>query len=341
MASASKNPKRQEIVNTLTYKTAGVDLEAARSVVDDIAGIRARRTRTDPVFSGFGQFAACYDLSGYNRPVMVTTCDGIGTKMKPLIEFELFEFAGRDLVAMCVNDILTANAVPLVFLDYIGMASLQRDRIRGIIEGITYALEGCDCILAGGETAEMPGLVEPGMIELSGFCVGAAEREDIIDGTTIEAGDAVIGIPSNGFHANGWSLIRDIIDQRRTEFTDYQIRELLEPTRIYYPEVKILEGGQVAIKGMAHITGGGILENLERVLGKHGAFLSLPKWENPCIEKVVSHLDQEEAKRTFNMGIGWIIIASNESVDRVVRLLPEAVILGEVRGETIQLEIKK
>jgi phosphoribosylformylglycinamidine cyclo-ligase len=325
--------------NMLTYKTAGVDLDAAQSVVDDISTIRARTERPGSLFRGFGQFAACYDLSGYQRPVMVTTCDGIGTKMKPLIDYDMLEVAGRDLVAMCVNDILTANALPLVFLDYIGMAALQRPLIIGIIEGITKALEECDCILAGGETAEMPGMVEDGMIELSGFCVGAAEKEEIIDGSAIADGDILIGIPSDGFHANGWSLIRKIIDQRRNEFSDREIRELLVPTRIYFSEVAAMREAGLCPKGMAHITGGGIADNLQRVLGPRGATLHLQKWDNESVAKVIWGLDPAEAARTFNLGIGWIIVAPRETADAFIELLPGAVVLGKVCGESVDVKV--
>ncbi len=323
----------------LTYKNSGVDVDEARTIVGDIAALRKRTEAKHQLLQAFGQFSACYDLSSYRSPVIVTTCDGVGTKIKPLLEYDLLETAGRDLVAMSINDILTSNATPLMFLDYIGVGRLDRVRIGRIISGIADALEECECILAGGETAEMPDLVEAGMIELSGFCVGAAEKDELIDFASVSKGDAIIGLPSNGFHANGWSLLRNVMELNSGEFSEDEIRELLAPTRIYFPETSVLRQKRIRPKGMAHITGGGIRENLQRVLGQNGAKLRLLPWENESVQKVLAHTTTEEAMRTFNMGVGWIIVAGTPDVDLIIDALPEAFVLGEVTDRSEKIEV--
>ncbi len=327
--------------HTLTYKAAGVDIEEAEKVIHDIAGLREQTEKKRKLFQAFGLFSASYDLSHYTSPVIFTACDGVGTKIQLLLKYDLLEYAGIDLVAMNVNDILTSNAQPLLFLDYIGTDHINRSTIQRVIKGIVQGLEGCDCILAGGETAEMPGLVDPDMIELSGFCVGAAEKDDILDPLSIQDGDTIIGLPSNGLHANGWSLIRKIIEENPKSFADAEINTLLAPTRIYYPEVMALNKEQVPIKGMAHITGGGIPENFTRILKNHGARLKLPKWGNRSAQKVLSFITPEEAIQTFNMGVGWMMVADARHSDAILSTLPEAICLGEVTGTELIVEQEK
>src|ERR1035437_5410211 len=192
----------------LTYQQAGVDTRKAAALVGNI-GAHVRRTQQKrKLFGAFGLFAACYDLSGYREPVMMTGCDGVGTKLELLLELDLLETAGKDLVAMNVNDILTTGGDPLLFLDYIGIAALNEAKITRLIAGMADYLEACECILAGGETAEMPGIVPEGVIELSGFCIGCAEKPDLIDPTTVAVGDVLVGYASASIHANGWSLVR-------------------------------------------------------------------------------------------------------------------------------------
>ena len=316
--------------NTLTYKNAGVDVNAARELVDEIAIIRRQTEAKRKLFQAFGQFSASYDLSDYQSPVILTTCDGVGTKIKLLLEYGMLKTAGQDLVAMNVNDILTANALPLMFLDYIGISKIDKPLISELITGISEALAGCDCILAGGETAEMPDLVEPDMLELSGFCVGAAEKGELLDPSTIQEGDFIVGYASDGFHANGWSLVRKIVEQNASSFSDEEIRKLLAPTRIYYRQVLQMRQQPFKVKGMAHITGGGLRENLERVLGDLGAHLILPKWENVEVQKVLSKITEEEAIHTFNMGIGWVAVIDQKDASRFIDLMPGAIPLGEV-----------
>ena len=195
----------------LTYQQAGVDTRRAAALVGDIRSHVARTHGRRKLSGAFGLFVAAYDLSEYRQPVIVTGCDGVGTKLELLLEHDLLEIAGKDLVAMSVNDILTTGGDPLMFLDYIGIAALDESRITRLIGGMADYLESCDCILAGGETAEMPGIVPEGVIELSGFCIGCAEKEDLIDPTTIAVGDVLVGYASNSIHANGWSLVRRVL----------------------------------------------------------------------------------------------------------------------------------
>lgn len=325
--------------NTLTYKNAGVDVEKASALVNDIAVLRKNTERKHKLFQSFGLFGASFDLSGYRNPVIVTGCDGVGTKIKLLLQYDLLETAGIDLVAMNVNDVLTSNAMPLLFLDYIGVAQIDAERIKRIIAGITQALEGCECILAGGETAEMPDIVSHGMIELSGFCVGAVEKENILDPSAIQKGDVIIGFPSGGFHANGWTLLRRIFEKGSTSFSHHEIRKLLTPTRIYFPEVRALNESEIPVKGMAHITGGGLRENTGRLLGDKGCSLTLPVWKSDMAQKVLSFITLEEAFHTFNMGIGWVIVVDPDVVDQVTPDLPQAMIMGEVDEGDIELRV--
>ncbi len=319
---------------TLSYRDAGVDTHEAARLVDDIAAHVGRTAGGRfKLFQAFGLFAAGLDLSGYRHPVIFTGTDGVGTKLKLLLEHGLPEVAGRDLVGMNVNDVLTANADPALFLDYVAMAKLDRPLIARLIEGMADALAECGAVLAGGETAEMPGLVHPGQVELAGFAIGVAEREDILDPTTVRPGDAVIGFPSNGFHANGWSLIRRILAQFEDDFTPGDIQSLLTPTRLYHEVVAELRAWKPQLRAMAHITGGGIPENLTRVLNGCGADLTVPRWEIPAARKVLAHVDWEDACEAFNLGIGWIAVVDPEAAPEILQALQDAVQLGVTTAE--------
>ena len=201
------------MVDKLTYRQSGVDTRRAAALVGDIRSQVARTQQARKLWGAFGLFAACYDLSDYKEPVMVTGCDGVGTKLELLLENDLLEIAGKDLVAMSVNDILTTGGDPLLFLDYIGIAALDEAKINRLITGMCDYLEACGCILAGGETAEMPGIVPEDVIELSGFCIGCAEKPDLIDPTTVAVGDCLVGYASDSIHANGWSLVRRVLKE--------------------------------------------------------------------------------------------------------------------------------
>ncbi|MBT7982642.1 MAG: phosphoribosylformylglycinamidine cyclo-ligase [Akkermansiaceae bacterium] len=323
----------------ITYKEAGVDIHAAAELVGDIGELRARTEKNRKLYGAFGLFAAGFDLSSYNEPVIFTGCDGVGTKLELLLEHDLLETAGKDLVAMSVNDILTTGADPVMFLDYVGVGKLDKTKISRVITGIVEWCESCDCILAGGETAEMPDLVSENMIELSGFGIGVAEKPDVVDPTTIGEGDTLIGYPSDGIHANGWSLVRRILSSFPQEFTDEDVISLLAPTRLYHDVVKGLRDAGVKAKAMAHITGGGLPENLERILGDKGASLEVPVWELPAVGKVLNHVETDEAFSTFNMGIGWVSIVNSEDEDVAMNVIPGAVRLGSIGGDKLSVKL--
>ncbi len=300
----------------LTYKEAGVDTREAAALVKDIGSHVRRTQQARQLYGAFGLFAAAYDLSDYDQPVLVTGCDGVGTKLELLLEYDLPEIAGKDLVAMSVNDILTTGGDPLLFLDYIGLEKLDGDRVTRLIEGMADYLEDCKCILAGGETAEMPGIVPPGIVELSGFCIGAVEKRDLIDPTQIKEGDVLVGYASDGMHANGWSLVRRILKEYPDCLTKEELIALLAPTRLYHDVTGDLKKEGVIPKAMAHITGGGLPENLERLFQGMGADLEIPYWENEAAQKVMQHADGEDRFHTFNMGIGWVVIVSEEDAEK-------------------------
>lgn len=323
----------------LTYKDAGVDIEEAAALVGDIGQLRLRTEAKRQLFQSFGLFAAGFDLSGYREPVIFTGCDGVGTKLKVLLEEDALEIAGKDLVAMNVNDVLTTGADPLLFLDYIGVGKIDKTKIKRVIAGMVDYLEACGCILAGGETAEMPDMVEAGMIELSGFCIGASEKSDLIDPSTLEVGDVLIGCASDGFHANGWSLVRRILDTQTVGLSGDDKQALLAPTRLYHEECAALREADIRPKAMAHITGGGFPENLERLLGNHGARISLPKWENEPAQKVLHFVEEKEAMRTFNMGFGWVVAVRAEDADAALRVLNRSALVGEVTTGGFDIEV--
>jgi len=326
----------------LTYQQAGVDTRRAASLVGDIKGHVKRTQQNRKLLGAFGLFAACYDLSDYDQPVIVTGCDGVGTKLELLLEHDMLETAGKDLVAMSVNDILTTGGDPLLFLDYIGIAALDEDKITRVIGGMADYLEACNCILAGGETAEMPGIVPVDVLELSGFCIGCAEKKDLIDPTTIAIGDILIGYPSNSIHANGWSLVRRALKEIGPGVvTTEELSAWLEPTRLYDDVVNDLKKSNVKPKAMAHITGGGLPENLERLFVGMGADLEIPEWKLPGIEKLLEHVDAEDRFHTFNMGIGWVVIVDAAHVDTALKAGPGGHILGQMRdGEGVNVKVR-
>lgn len=329
------------MVDKLTYRQSGVDTRRAAALVGDIRSQVARTQQARKLWGAFGLFAACYDLSDYKEPVMVTGCDGVGTKLELLLENDLLEIAGKDLVAMSVNDILTTGGDPLLFLDYIGIAALDEAKINRLITGMCDYLEACDCILAGGETAEMPGIVPEDVIELSGFCIGCAEKPDLIDPTTVAVGDYLIGYASDSIHANGWSLVRRVLKEFPGEVSKDELHAWLQPTRLYHDVVAGLKNGGVRPKAMAHITGGGLPENLERLFRGMGADLEIPKWNLPGIEKLYRHVDAEDRFHTFNMGIGWVAIVAESDVDAALAAGPGGFLIGRmVPDEGVRVRVK-
>ncbi|MCF7674672.1 MAG: phosphoribosylformylglycinamidine cyclo-ligase [Akkermansiaceae bacterium] len=329
------------MAGNLTYQQAGVDTRKAAALVGDI-GTYARRTQQQrKLWGAFGLFAACYDLSDYAEPVIMTGCDGVGTKLELLLEQDLLETAGQDLVAMSVNDILTTGGDPLLFLDYIGISVLDEGRITRLIAGMSEYLEACNCILAGGETAEMPGIVPPGIIELSGFCIGCAEKSALVDPTTVAVGDVLVGYPSASIHANGWSLVRRVLRDHSDEVGEAELAAWLRPTRLYHDVVGDLRAAGVKPKAMAHITGGGLPENLERLFRGMGADLVIPPWELEGIGKLLAHVDSEDRFHTFNMGIGWVVIAAEAQVEAALKAGPGGVVIGRmVPQEGVRVKVQ-
>jgi phosphoribosylformylglycinamidine cyclo-ligase len=325
----------------LTYQQAGVDTRRAAAIVQDIKSHVKRTQKHRQLLGAYGLFAACYDLSSYSAPVIVTGCDGVGTKLELLLEREMYATAGKDLVAMNVNDILTTGGDPLMFLDYIGIPALDESKIEQLISGMADYLESCNCILAGGETAEMPGIVPEGVIELSGFCIGCAEKFDLIDPSTVTIGDALIGYASDSIHANGWSLVRRVLREQPDLVTEEELAHWLKPTRLYHDVVTDLKHSGIKPKAMAHITGGGLPENLERLFEGQGADLTIPEWNLPGITKLYDFIDAEDRFHTLNMGIGWVAIVSPEQVEAACQAGNGGIHLGTMReGDGITVTIQ-
>ncbi len=320
----------------LTYKDAGVDIEAGERLVDLIKPF-AKRTFTPNVLAGIGGFGAGYLLpEGYSEPVLVSGTDGVGTKLKVAQMANVHDTVGIDLVAMCVNDILTVGAKPLFFLDYFATGKLSVSVAADVIKGIAKGCEIAGCSLIGGETAEMPDFYPEGEYDIAGFVVGIVERENFITGSEVKEGDVILGLSSSGIHSNGYSLVRKLffevlgykIDDTVKELGEKRVYELLlEPTRIYVKSVqRLLES--VKVKAMAHITGGGIPGNLVRVL-PNGLEAEVYKgsWEVPDIFKFIEekgNIPEEEMFRTFNMGIGYAVIVGQEEVPEAVKVLSES-----------------
>lgn len=325
----------------LTYQQAGVDTRKAAAIVGEIKNHVKRTQKQRQLLGAYGLFAACYDLSNYAQPVIVTGCDGVGTKLELLLERGMYETAGKDLVAMNVNDILTTGGDPLMFLDYIGIAALDEEKIERLIAGMADYLESCGCILAGGETAEMPGIVPDDVIELSGFCIGCAEKTDLIDPSSVRVGDVLVGYASDSIHANGWSLVRRVLREQPELVSEEILAGWLQPTRLYHDVVRGLKQAQVRPRAMAHITGGGLPENLERLFVGLGADLTIPVWDLPGIELLYPFIDDEDRFHTLNMGIGWVVIVAESDVAAACAAGPGGVVLGRMReGDGIRVTIE-
>ena len=330
----------------LTYKDAGVDIEAGERLVDRIKAF-AKRTFNENVLAGIGGFGAGYLLpEGYSEPVLVSGTDGVGTKLKVAQMANVHDTVGIDLVAMCVNDILTVGAKPLFFLDYFATGKLSVDVAADVVKGIARGCEIAGCALIGGETAEMPDFYPEGEYDLAGFVVGIVDRKDYITGEGIRPGDVVLGLASSGIHSNGYSLVRKLffeilgfkVDDYVDELKGKVYEVLLTPTRIYVKSIlRLLK--EVKVKGMAHITGGGIPGNLVRVLPKNvDAVVKKGSWEVPAIFRFIQekgNVPEEEMFRTFNMGVGYAVVVSPEDADRAVSLLKESgeevYRIGEIR----------
>ena len=329
-AKKSGKPTSPKPSGKLTYKGAGVDTHGAAALVGDIASLVAATQKHRKLANAFGLFAAAYDLGSYKHPVIVTGADGVGTKLEVLLEHDMLETAGKDLVAMNVNDVLTTGGDPIMFLDYIGIGKIEKSKITRLIAGMAEWCAACRCILAGGETAEMPGVVPDGVIELAGFAIGAAEKKDLLDISKVRPGDVVIGWPSAGFHSNGWTLVRQCLGKLGRKVTKAQVRELLAPTRLYHEEVWALRKKKVRVHSMAHITGGGLPENLERLLGSYGADLRIPEWKLGIIPQILALCDPISMLETFNMGWGWVAVVNAKDARKALACGKGARVLGEI-----------
>ena len=321
----------------LTYRDAGVDIEAGESLVERIKPL-VQKTQRPECLGNIGGFGGLFELpiDRYRRPVLVSGTDGVGTKLKLAVILDRHDTIGIDLVAMCVNDVLVLGAEPLYFLDYFATGRLSPEHAQSVIAGIATGCEAAGAALIGGETAEMPGIYSPGEYDLAGFCVGVVEKDEIIDGSHIRAGDQVLGLASSGLHSNGYSLARAVLE-RSSAALDQSIGEttlgeaLLAPTRIYVrPILALLKA--VPIHGIAHITGGGLPGNIPRILpGNCDCRIDATAWPRPEIFQWLQSegsIDDTEMLRTFNCGIGLVIIVSSDTAAQAHEML-------EASGETV------
>ena len=317
----------------LTYRDAGVDIDAGDELVERIKPL-AKRTLRPEVLGGIGGFGALVEVSKkYQNPVMVAGTDGVGTKLKLAFRLKKHDTIGIDLVAMSVNDILVSGAEPIFFLDYFACSKLDVGVAADVVKGIAEGCEEANCALIGGETAEMPGMYDPNEYDLAGFAVGLVEKAKIIDGSTIVAGDVVLGLPSSGAHSNGYSLVRKVIAVSGADlyepFDDHRTlgEALLEPTRIYVKPV-LATLAKVEIKGLAHITGGGLTDNIPRVLPENVcARLERSRWRRPAVFDWLQkrgHIEDDEMHRTFNCGIGMVLVVAKANVQAAIAALAEA-----------------
>jgi phosphoribosylformylglycinamidine cyclo-ligase len=326
----------------VTYRDAGVDIDAGNALVRAIGPLAAKTKRTG-VVGGIGGFGGLFDLKpcGFEDPILVAATDGVGTKLKLAIETGIHDGIGIDLVAMNVNDIVVQGAEPLFFLDYFATGKLDLGGAETVIGGIAQGCQEAGCALIGGETAEMPGLYAPGEYDLAGFAVGAVERSALLPRKDIEAGDVILGLPSSGVHANGFSLVRRVVAETGLDWDDPAPfapdvalgAALLAPTRIYVRQLLETIRGTRAVKALAHITGGGLTDNIPRVLPDAlAAEVDLGAFALPAVFEwlqVQSRLDRDEMLRTFNCGIGMIAVVSPQDTERVLRSLDgSAVAIG-------------
>ncbi|MCX7113003.1 MAG: phosphoribosylformylglycinamidine cyclo-ligase [Proteobacteria bacterium] len=327
----------------LSYRSAGVDIKAGNALVERIKPVAAR-TRIPGVLAGLGGFGSLFELpvDRYKKPVLVAGTDGVGTKLKLAIESGRHQGVGIDLVGMCVNDIVVQGAEPLFFLDYYATGKLDVDTAAAVVEGIGRGCEMAGCALVGGETAEMPGMYRSGEYDLAGFCVGVVEKDKILDGSLVRPGDVIIGLPSSGPHSNGYSLIRKILERAKASLSDNLDGRpmgnwLLEPTRIYVkPLLELLKN--LPVHALAHITGGGITENLPRMLNTGcRAQIDLDAWKLPTIFqwlKLEGGVEEAEMLRTFNCGIGMIVVVAAQdetpAIETLRALGEPALVIGKI-----------
>jgi len=329
---------------SLSYKDAGVDIDAGNALVERIKGV-AKRTARPEVMGGLGGFGALCEIpAGYKQPVLVSGTDGVGTKLRLAMDLKKHDTIGIDLVAMCVNDLVVAGAEPLFFLDYYATGKLNVETAADVVTGIGRGCELAGAALVGGETAEMPGMYEGEDYDLAGFCVGVVEKADIIDGSRVQAGDSLIALGASGPHSNGYSLIRKILEVSDADLNqpmgDVTLADaLMAPTRIYVKSVlQLIKDSQV--NALSHITGGGLLENIPRVLPTSSkAVINTASWELPPVFQWLQangNVDAREMYRTFNCGVGMVIAVPAAETDNALALMSaageQAWVIGQIEA---------
>lgn len=332
---------------SLSYRDAGVDIEAGNALVDRIKP-HAAKTRRPGVMAGLGGFGSLFELplDRYKHPVLVSGTDGVGTKLRLAIESGIHNTIGIDLVAMCANDIAVLGAEPLFFLDYYATGKLDVDVAESVVSGIAEGCLQAGAALVGGETAEMPSMYEEGDYDLAGFCVGVVEKDGVIDGSKVAAGDKLIGLASSGPHSNGYSLIRKILERSGQSLNDQFDgstlgEKLLAPTRIYVKSLLELNN-KLGIHALSHITGGGLLENIPRVLPEDKkAVIAADSWQRPAVFDWLQeqgNVEDKEMYRTFNNGIGMVVVVAAEDADTALSLLhglgEEANLIGQIEDRS-------
>lgn len=331
---------------SLSYRDAGVDIDAGNALVERIKPAVAR-TRRPEVLGGLGGFGALFELpAGYRQPVLVSGTDGVGTKLRLAIDLGRHETIGIDLVGMCVNDVLVQGAEPLFFLDYYATGKLDVNVAADVVAGIAEGCHQAGCALVGGETAEMPGMYEAGDYDLAGFCVGIVEKDALLDGSQVCEGDVLIGVASSGAHSNGYSLIRKLIEVSGTALDapcgDATLADaLLAPTRIYVKSMRALMAAH-PVHGLCHITGGGLIENLPRVFAENlAARIDTASWApGPVFDWIreTGHVDRHEMYRTFNNGVGMVVMLPRERADAALALLAAQGEKAWIMGEMVRRE---
>ncbi len=330
----------------MDYREAGVDVEAGRAFVNQIRNLVHSTSRPE-VIGGLGGFAGCFQLPvGYKEPVLVSGTDGVGTKLKIAHTLNRHETVGIDLVAMCVNDVLTSGAEPLFFLDYVATGKLEPEQLTDVVAGIAEGCKQAGCALLGGETAEMPGFYQAGEYDLAGFCVGIVEKSLMLDGSQVQLGDIAIALPSTGVHSNGYSLVRKIISDKGLSWDatpellgGKTLAEIfLTPTRIFVKPILAAQKAGLEIHGMAHITGGGLPENLPRCLNENQALAIKPHWTIPPLFDWLAQTGEvktEAMYNTFNMGIGFVVLVPPVQAQATIRYFESQNIRAFTIGEVL------
>jgi len=336
MSDLNENTTKQQI----SYADCGVDIDAGNAFVGRIKQA-VNSTMRPEVLSGLGGFGGLFqpNFADMEEPVLVSGTDGVGTKLLLLQEYDRPHVAGIDAVAMCVNDLAALGAAPLFFLDYLATGALKGETLAGVVEGIADACKTCECALIGGETAEMPGMYAPGHYDIGGFCVGVVDKPKMVDGANISDGDVVLGLASNGPHSNGFSMVRKLLELGEADLNhdvlsdgSQAIDKVLSPTRLYVPAINALMKSGVKAHGFSHITGGGMFDNLERILSDDLAVtVDVSAWGVPPVFEYLlgfADVEKHERYRTFNMGIGFVVILSKSDAAAATQVLEEA-------GETV------